>query len=738
MELNERQREAIETTEGPVLVLAGAGSGKTRVLTERIAHIIDTGKARPWEVLALTFTNKAAAEMRERLARNADFDVKDMWVSTFHAMCVRILRRYAEYLGYTSSFVIYDTADTERLMRTILEDFGLRGTYAEKELVRKISAYKNSVPSVSFGAYCAERMEISPEEAERIYEAYEVRMRDQNAMDFDDLLHNTRFLLANEDEPREYYQNRFRYVLIDEYQDTNPVQYEIAKLLSAGTGNLFAVGDDDQSIYAFRGATLRNILEFEQDFPGARIIRLEQNYRSTQQILDVANAIIANNGSRRGKTLWSSVSDGEIPLIYNAKDEREEASYICQDIRRLHEEEGVPFSEIAVLYRARTISRILEEKLNNNAIGYRVYGSQSFFDRREIKDMVAYLSLIASPQSDVHLLRIINTPKRGIGEMKLQQLKRLVDEKGISYMEALLDQEAFAQDKVLGKKAEEFADMYHAICEDHETLPVHEVVERVYERTGYKKMLQEEKTMESRARMENIEELIRGACEYDEQEGGSFVDYLQQLTLMTDQDRGAGADEAVTLMTMHSSKGLEFDAVYLAGMVENVFPSYQSLQEDQLEEERRLCYVAVTRAKKRLVLVSTHSRRANGRPQPSEFSRFLREIPEGSVRIQDPIREAQEKAAAAPKRFMATTSASRKARPEPQFFTGGHVIVPKKKPDEVTDEYQVGVRVHHKLFGNGVITKLTDSRTGLIALVDYESAGAKPMMLSYAALEILE
>ena len=738
MELNERQKEAIETTEGPVLVLAGAGSGKTRVLTERIAHIIDSGKAKPWEILAITFTNKAAAEMRERIADTVDFDISGMWVSTFHAMCVRILRRYAEYLGYTPSFVIYDRADTERLMRAILEDFGLKGTYSDKELISVISSYKNSAQTETFGKYAEKRMEISSQEAERIYEAFEVRMRDQNAMDFDDLLHNTRFLLANEEEPRSYYQNKFRYVLIDEYQDTNPVQYEIAKLLSEGTGNLFAVGDDDQSIYAFRGATIRNILEFEKDFPGARVIRLEQNYRSTQQILDVANAIIGHNTGRQGKTLWSSLEAGELPLIYNAKDEREEASYICQDIRRLHEEEDMPLSEIAVLYRARTISRILEEKLNNNGIRYRVYGGQSFYDRKEIKDMVAYLSLIASPQSDIHLLRIINTPKRGIGEMKLQQLKRVVDEKGLSYMEALLDREAFAQDKVLGKKADEFAQMYHAISEDYETLPVHEIVERVYEQSGYKKMLQEEKTNESRARMENIEELIRGAYEYDENEGGGFIDYLQRLTLMTDQDRAGSPDDVVTLMTMHASKGLEFDAVYLAGMVENVFPNQRAIEEDQLEEERRLCYVAVTRAKKQLVLVSTHSRRAGGRPQPSELSRFLLEIPEEQVRMQDPIREAQEKAAAAPKRFMATSSASRKARPEPQFFTGGHVIVPKQKSDEETDAFKVGVRVHHKLFGNGIITKLTDSRTGMIALVDYESAGAKSMMLRYAALEILD
>ncbi|MBD5560893.1 MAG: UvrD-helicase domain-containing protein [Clostridia bacterium] len=736
MELNDRQKEAVETTEGPVLVLAGAGSGKTRVLTERVAHLVSSGKAQPWEILAITFTNKAAAEMRERIAARVDFDTKGMWISTFHSMCVRILRTYADYLGYTSNFVIYDSSDAERLMRGILEDVGRKGELSEKELVSCISAYKNAAKKESFGRYAEERMDISADEAERLYETYEVRMREQNAMDFDDLLHNTRLLLEQEEDPREHFQKKFRYVMIDEYQDTNPVQYEIAKLLSGGWGNLFAVGDDDQSIYAFRGATLRNILEFEEDFPGAKVIRLEQNYRSTQKILEVANAIISENASRRGKTLWSADESGEVPLVYNAKDEREEASYICQDMRRLHEE-GMPYSEMAVLYRTRNISRILEEKLNNNGIRYRVYGGQSFYERKEIKDLVAYLSLIVSPQSDVHLLRVINTPKRGIGEMKLQQLKRIVDEQGISYMDALLNQSDYITDKVLSKKAAEFASMYHDISLNHESLPVHEIVARVYERTGYHKMLSEEKTLESRHRMENIEELIRGAMEFDETGEGTFADYLQQLTLMTDTD-GGGDGEAVTLMTMHAAKGLEFDSVYLAGMVENIFPLQRAVEAGEIEEERRLCYVAVTRAKKRLAMISTHSRRAYGRPQPSELSRFLKEIPDSLIRLVDPVQEAQEKQQAAPKRFMSSTSSSRKARPEPQFFTGGRLVAPKAKPESATEGFQVGVRVRHSLFGEGVITRLAETKLGRAAFIDYENAGAKQMLLAYAALEIVE
>lgn len=736
MDLNDRQREAIETTEGPVLVLAGAGSGKTRVLTERVAHLIESGKAQPWEILSITFTNKAAAEMRERIAAAVDFDIKGMWISTFHSMCVRILRAYAEYLGYTPNFVIYDTSDSERLMRSVLEDVGRRSDISEKDLVRLMSAYKNADRDIRFGEYAADLLGINASEAERLFEAYEVRMREQNAMDFDDLLHNTRLLLEEEEDPREHYQQKFKYVLIDEYQDTNPVQYQIAKLLSGGHGNLFAVGDDDQSIYAFRGASLRNILEFEQDFPGAKVIRLEQNYRSTQQILQIANAIIKNNQERNGKTIWSSDESGELPLIYNAKDEREEASYICQDVRRMYEA-GVPYSEMAVLYRTRTISRILEEKLNNNGISYRVYGGQSFYDRKEIKDLVAYLSLIVSPQSDVHLLRIINTPKRGIGEMKLQQLKRIVDDQGISYMDVLMNQADYINDKVLSKKAEEFAKMYDAICEDYESLPVREIVERVYELSGYKRMLSEEKSAEAKHRMENIEELIRSAREYDESGDGNFIDYLQHLTLMTDQDRGS-SDEAVTLMTVHASKGLEFDSVYLAGMVEGVFPLQKAIDEHKEEEERRLCYVAVTRAKKRLIMISTHSRRAYGRPQQSEFSRFLREIPEGMVRIVDPVQEAQERQQAAPKRFMTSSSASRKARPEPQFFTGGRLVKPRAKPPESTEGFQVGVRVRHQLFGSGVITRLTESKLGRVAVVDYDGSGAKQMILAYAALEILE
>lgn len=738
-DLNDRQREAIQATEGHVLVLAGAGSGKTTVLTERIAHLLESGKAKPYEVLSITFTNKAAREMRERLEerlQGSDTAVGDMWVGTFHAMCVRILRRYADLLGYTSNFVIYDTADSQRVLKTILESMGYKSdeVYSDKAFRQLLSSYKNAGSEETFGSYANAACGFDKDTAQQIYDRYVETLHAHNAMDFDDLLLNALTLLKTEQEPRDYYQNKFRYVLVDEYQDTNPVQYELAKLLSGKYGNLFAVGDDDQSIYAFRGATIRNILEFEKDFPGARIIRLEQNYRSTKQILDVANSIISNNADRKGKTLWSTNEEGEIPRVHIAKDERDEASYICADIRNAREH-GVPYSDAAILYRTHTVSRILEEKLRNNGIPYRVYGGMSFFQRKEIKDMVAYLSLIANPYSDVHLLRVLNTPKRGIGQMKLAQLDRIVSQNDISYLEAIKDARELLDDKVLVKKAEDFWFMYRKISDGFENRPVAEIVERTYDYTGYRRMLENEKGPESQARMDSIAELISAARQYDEDEPVSFVDFVQRLSLMTDQDNSADSEDAVTLMTIHAAKGLEFDNVYVAGMVDSVFPLPRAVQEGDLDEERRLCYVAVTRARKKLVLVSTHVRRTSGRPQQCAPSVFLGEIPDDQKQVTDPQKEAQERAQS-PRRFFTGNSANRRTPPERKFFTGGAELY--RKPQPVTGAYDPGVRVRHELFGDGTIKEVQGTGDSRIAVVAYDDGNEKKMFLAFAGLVILD
>ncbi|HBU12207.1 MAG TPA: ATP-dependent DNA helicase PcrA [Clostridiales bacterium] len=722
MQLNSVQQKAVDTTEGTVLVLAGAGSGKTRVLTHRVAYLLESGKARPWEILAITFTNKAAAEMRERIQNTVEFAIRDMWISTFHAMCVRMLRRYADKIGYSQSFLIYDTLDTQRVLKNIIEELGLKDdkAYNERYFKNMISKYKNGNRDGDFGSFADDLNPFVFDYAQEIYDEYEARMRAQNAMDFDDLLLNTLFLLETQDEAREYYQNKFRYILVDEYQDTNMVQYRLVKILAQGSGNLFVVGDDDQSIYAFRGANIRNILEFEKDFQGAEVIRLEQNYRSDKRILDVANCIIKNNEGRKGKTLWSEIVTGEKPVLYTAQNEGDEAARIARDIQMMSQQ-GVRFSDIAVLYRMHTLARVLEEKLRMYAIPYRVYGGQSFYERREIKDIVAYLNVIANPAADIQLLRILNVPKRGIGDAKVNELRRVAAENGLPILEVMRGAQAFALDKALVKKCGEFIACYDALCEGYGEMPVHEVVERVYEKSGYKQMLADEGTPEAQMRMENVDELINSS--YPQDGGGeqTLDEFLQNVTLITDLD---SMDEqgGVTLMTMHAAKGLEFDVVYIAGMDENIFPSQRALEEDNLEEERRLCYVAVTRAKKKLFLLHTQVRSLYGRTQPSLRSRFIDEVDAALLLDSNPT----------PKQTVQQQAAEAKS-----LFSGG-MRMPAPRPGKVTGAFSAGTVVRHKSFGQGEIKEIMGEGDAQVAVVDFADAGTKKMFLAYASLEIVK
>lgn len=717
--LNEKQREAVEQTEGAVLVLAGAGSGKTRVLTERVAYLIDQG-VRPWNMLAITFTNKAAQEMRERIEETLGLDIRDMWISTFHAMCVRMLRRYGDRIGYTSNFLIYDTDDTLRLIKKILEEMGLKESkaYAERLIRSLISRYKNEDTRLDFGSWVEEKNPFITEYAEDIYNKYQERMRRQDAMDFDDLLLYTLQMLEQEEDVRAYYQQKFHYVLVDEYQDTNMAQYKLVKILSEGYGNLFVVGDDDQSIYAFRGANIRNILEFEKDFPGAKVIRLEQNYRSDKQILDVANSIIRNNEGRKGKTLWSDIAGGEQPILYIANSEFEEAETIAREIQRLVLSDDIKYSDVAILYRMHTLTRMLEEKLRIYGIPYRVYGGVSFYERKEIKDMIAYLTIIANPAADLQLLRIINVPKRAIGDAKVATLTNLANAQNLPILEVMRRADELVADAALRKKCVEFLQLYDAISDSYEELPVHEVLERVYEKTGYKQMLQDEHSLEAEGRMENIAELVSSAYNHEEGEDGTLHGFLQNIALITDLDT---MDEmgGVTLMSMHAAKGLEFDTVFVAGMDDSIFPSPRSVDEDNVEEERRLCYVAVTRAKRRLYLLHARSRMIYGRSQPSVCSRFVEEIEEGLIK-----QTGREKV---------VVKEAPQARP---VFTG-NVNIPKAKPKQAVDGYTDGMRVRHKSFGEGTIKEIMGKGDSRVAVVNFDTAGEKKMFLAFAALDIL-
>jgi len=718
-QLNERQRQAVETISGAVLVLAGAGSGKTRVLTERVAYLINEKEVAPWQILAITFTNKAAQEMKERIAGVVAADMRDMWISTFHAMCVRMLRRYAEALGYTKNFLIYDTDDTLRLLKKILERMGLKEnkSYSDRYIKNLISKYKNDNTTLDFEQYAEERNPFIAEYAGEIFDEYTQELQKQNAMDFDDLLLNTLLLLETNGDARTYYQNKFHYVLVDEYQDTNMVQYKLIKILSAGYGNIFVVGDDDQSIYAFRGANIRNILEFEKDFPGATVIRLEQNYRSDKKILDVANCVIKNNEGRKGKTLWSDIDRGEKPVLYTANSEYEEAETIAREIQRLSDE-GMRYADMAILYRIHTLSRILEEKLRLYAIPYRIYGGISFYERREIKDMVAYLNIIANPAADLQLLRIINTPKRAIGAAKVEALVQAADYNGISILEVMQNANVLLTDKALIKKADEFCEMYERLSENYTDMSVHEVMERAYEVSGYKKMLEEEQTPEAEARIENIAELINSAYTYDGEDESSLEGFLQNIALITDLD-------SVTLMTMHAAKGLEFDAVFVAGMDENIFPSQRAIDEDNVEEERRLCYVAVTRAKQRLYMLHSNMRTLYGRMQPSVQSRFLDEIDSDLLNC-----------IGRKKPVISQKPAAVKGKTD--LFSGGFSIQKKASPQKVTGNYDIGTVVEHKTFGRGKVKSIAGEGDSRVAVVDFYEVGEKKMFLAFASLKILK
>jgi DNA helicase-2/ATP-dependent DNA helicase PcrA len=705
-ELNETQRDAVLSTEGPLLVIAGAGSGKTRVLTYRVAHLIRACGVKPHEILAITFTNRAAAEMRSRLTALLGPPAERAWIMTFHAACGRILRSEIPRLGYQSSFTIYDQPDQVRLVTICLKElerdpkrFPARGIHSQ------ISNAKNRL--VGPEEYMARVSSFYDRTVAEVYELYQRKLFEASALDFDDLLYLTVQVLERFPEARERWQKAFRYVLVDEYQDTNHAQYRLLQLLAAKHKNVFAVGDPDQSIYAFRGADIRNILEFERDFGEARQIALEQNYRSTMSILESANGVIVQNRERKEKRLWSELGDGEPVEVVEVEDEHAEARYLAASIARLVDE-GYSGSEIAVFYRTNAQSRVLEDVLVRQEIGYRVVGGPRFYERAEIKDLVAYLQVIDNPLDVVSLLRIANRPRRGIGSTTLARLGSFADAQGIPLWQALgrADEAGISAASLRAVKA--FHTLIQSLQSAAQELELPELVQAVLERSGYLEALRAERTVESAGRIENLEELVGVAGEFAARDDHpALAEFLQEISLFSDSDALAEERSDVTLMTLHNAKGLEYRVVFIIGMEEGIFPHSRSIEEQGIEEERRLCYVGMTRAMERLTLTHAASRSLYGRHDSNLPSRFLDELPERWI-----------------KRDRLRASSWSGHRPP-----AGSAVTPRTDlPDLST-----GDSVRHSTLGEGVITRIEPG--GVVTVRFAGESGERRLMLEYAPLE---
>lgn len=715
-ELNDKQREAVLYRGGPLLILAGAGSGKTRTLTYRIAQLISEG-VRPDRILAITFTNKAAAEMKERISRLVPFGHLSIWMGTFHGICLRILRREADKLEYNSNFVIYDTADQETVVKSCMRELNIDAKkISPKAVVSAISRAKNELMDADDLAANSDRHDFFAQRSAQIYQLYQQKLRDNNAMDFGDLIMNTVILFKLFPQVLDYYQSKFEHILVDEYQDTNHAQYVLVKLLAAKHRNLCVVGDDDQSIYRWRGADLQNILDFEEDYPDAKVIRLEQNYRSTQVILDAANAVIANNAFRKPKRLWTDKQGGELIGYYQAYDERDEADFVAKSIEALEMHE-YDFSDMAVLYRTHAQSRVIEEALMRHAIPYQIIGGLKFYERREIKDILAYLRLLVNPDDDVSLMRIINVPKRGIGIRTVEKLQNYAEREDISLYQAL--EQAHLIPGVGSRTLKNLHGFYQLIGTLRQMasfLAISEVILEVAEKTGYLKELRGQQTIEAETRIENIKELQSVAKDFaNRNPDASLEDFMAEISLQTEVDAMTDSEQSrVVLMTLHSAKGLEFPVVYLVGLEEGVFPHSRSLfDEEELEEERRLCYVGMTRAKERLYLVHATMRTLYGETRYNSPSRFLEEVPEELLEYCDQTSE----------RLKSLCVPRTASRPR-------HKCLSNSK----NSAYLVGDKVEHKTFGRGTVVSVEED---LITVV-FESAGVKRLLSELAPLSKIE
>ena len=763
--LNDKQKEAVLATDGPCLVIAGAGSGKTKVRTHKIAYDIESG-IKPWNILAITFTNKAANEMKERIEKLIGDAAKDLWMGTFHSICVRILRRYIDRIGYKTDFVIFDTSDQKTLIKECLKTLKVDDKiFTDRGVLSEISNGKNEMlePKAYGVKYAGDFRKKTIAE---IYELYQRRLRENNAIDFDDIINFTIKILSENPDVLDYYTEKFKYILVDEYQDTNKAQFTLVSLLASKYGNVTAVGDNDQGIYSFRGADISNILNFERDFPGTRIIKLEQNYRCTGNILKAANAVIKHNENKYDKKLWTENEEGHLPCIYCGEDEYDEGRYIVEQINHLKTEEYYKNSDFTILYRMNAQSRAIEDILMREGIPYKVIGGLKFYERKEIKDIIAYLRLIHNSADNLSLKRIINEPKRGIGKTSIEQIQEISDKTGNSMYEIIRNAQEYGLTRVFSN-SRDFIEQIEYLKSKKDELKISDLIKETLNKTGYTKALENENSVEAETRIENLEEFLTVAIEFEEESAdNTLAEFLENITLSSDIDGMEDQDNSITLMTLHSAKGLEFPVVFLVGMEEGIFPGYKSIGEPQaLEEERRLFYVGITRAKQYLYLTCAKHRTIFGSTSYNQVSRFVKEIPEELLEGYAEVVERKSvdkeefkdygyrwsygkgqtvktfKMSEEDKSAVAKTIGEQGTKSEYQYRTAESFLNSIKQNNQTNDvdlsKYQVGQRVYHKKFGEGTITKLEQEGNDVKVDLEFDKAGHKRLMAKFAGLEII-
>lgn len=753
--LNDKQKEAVLATEGPCLVIAGAGSGKTKVLTHKIAYLISEKNVKPYNILAITFTNKAASEMKQRVEKIVGDVAQEMWMGTFHSICVRILRRFIDRIGFDTSFLIFDTSDQKTVVKECLKALNIDDkTFSDRSVLSEISNAKNEMltPKAYQAKYSGE---FRKEKIGQVYELYQKRLRENNAIDFDDIINYTIDILSENPDVLQYYTEKFKYVLVDEYQDTNKAQFTLVTILASRYGNITVVGDNDQGIYSFRGADISNILNFEKDFPGTKIIKLEQNYRCTGNILKAANAVIKHNENKYEKKLWTENEEGSLPCLYQAEDEYDEANYVVKQIEHLKTEEYLKPKDFVILYRMNAQSRAIEDILRRENIPYKIVGGLKFYERKEIKDTIAYLRLIHNTSDNLSLKRIINEPKRGIGKTSLDKIQEISDRTGTSMYEIIKHAEEFDLNRVKAN-AEEFINLIEELRLKKQELSISELLKELLNKSGYTMALELENTVEAETRMQNLEEFLTVAIEFEEESADNTLpEFLESITLSSDVDEMQDEDNTVTLMTLHSAKGLEFPVVFLVGMEEGIFPGYKSIGEPkELEEERRLFYVGITRAKQFLHLTCAKHRTIFGSTSYNAVSRFIKEIPDNL--LDGVVNNDQEE------KFndmsynweYGKTSAGKvttykfdeakneiKQKSTYQFRTAESFLssLSQKQANSGVDitKYKEGMRIYHKKFGEGIIQKIEAEGDDYKLDIQFDKSGHKRLMAKFANLEII-